>query len=213
MARSLGAPGGRCHRLEAALPTLPPPKCVCVAISGQAAAWACVGQVPRRARLSGGGSQCERDASPCGGPRVGGGHTRLHYSVAQHCVLVSRLVPPALALAGLLHDAAEAYVGDVVGPLARRLPEFRAVEHRILDAVAARFGVPRWQFEAHEVRHADAVALLTEREALLPPSPHPWAEDLAEVAPARGRVVPLAPQGAKAQFLRRLRRLQRAGRR
>ena len=63
-----------------------------------------------------------------------------------------------------------------------------------------------------DVRFIVGIVLLASL-ALLPPSPHPWAEDLAEVAPARGRVVPLAPQGAKAQFLRRLRRLQRAGRR
>lgn len=86
-----------------------------------------------------------------------GGHTRVHFSVAQPCILVSELVEPPLALAAPLHDAAEAYVGDVVGPLACLMPEFRAIEECILDAVAERFAVPRWQFHAPEVRRADAV--------------------------------------------------------
>lgn len=133
-----------------------------------------------------------------------GGHTRVHYSVAQHSILVSEIVGRPFRLAGLLHDAGEAYVGDVVGMLARRMVEFRDVERKILDAVAVHFGVPRWQLDAPEVRHADAVALLTERNSLLPPSPHPWAEDLAHARPLRRAIVPLAPEAARAAFLQRL---------
>lgn len=140
-----------------------------------------------------------------------GGHTRVHYSVAQHSILVSTLVPPAFAVAGLLHDAAEAYVGDCVGPLAHRLPEFRAVERRILDAVAERFGVPRWQLDAPEVRRADAVALLTERASFLPPSREPWAEDVSGVQPLPGRLEALPVPAARTRFLSTLRRLTGAG--
>lgn len=133
-----------------------------------------------------------------------GGHVREHYSVAQHSVLVSEIVGRPFRLAGLLHDAGEAYVGDVVGMLARRLPAFRVVETRILDVVAERFGLPRWQLDAPEVKHADAVALLTERKSLLPPSPHPWAEDLSHARPMRHEVVPLSPLEARTKFLQRL---------
>jgi 5'-deoxynucleotidase YfbR-like HD superfamily hydrolase len=133
-----------------------------------------------------------------------GGHTRVHYSVAQHSLLVSELAGRPFRLAGLLHDAAEAYVGDVVGPLARRMREFRDIERRILDAVAVRFGVPRWHLDTPEVRHADAVALLTERTSLLPPSSHPWAEDLSHARPLRRRIAPLAPVEARDRFLQRL---------
>ena len=136
-----------------------------------------------------------------------GGHTRVHYSVAQHSVLVASLLPPRLALAGLLHDAAEAYVGDCVGPLAHRLPEFRSVELRILEVIGERFGVPFADFRSGEVRNADAVALLTERASFLPPSRQPWAEDLRGVQPLPGTLEALPSHVARVRFLERLRRL------
>lgn len=45
------------------------------------------------------------------------GHIGEFYSVAQHCVLVSMMAPNNLQRAALLHDAAEAYLGDVIKPL------------------------------------------------------------------------------------------------
>lgn len=134
-----------------------------------------------------------------------GGHASTHYSVAQHSVLVSTLVPPALALAGLLHDAAEAYVGDVVSPVKRLLADFAQVEARVLGAVASRFAVPLWAFHTPEVAAADRAALLAERAALLPPSPRAWVEDVGTAsAPSVGRVVPWTADEARDRFLARL---------
>lgn len=69
------------------------------------------------------------------------GHVKQHYSVAEHCVRVSRIVPKEDALWALLHDAAEAYLIDLPRPL-KNLPEFsiyRMAENMIMTAVISRF--------------------------------------------------------------------------
>jgi hypothetical protein len=133
-----------------------------------------------------------------------GGHVREFYSVAQHSVLVSRLVPPGYELAALLHDAAEAYVGDLVRPLKALLQDFTAIEARVAAAVAARFGIDAQDLDSPEVRRADVVALLTERRDLLPEARGTWAEEASGLAPDRGRIQPRGPCTARAEFLQRL---------
>jgi hypothetical protein len=69
------------------------------------------------------------------------GATREHYSVAQHCVLVSMACPLDTALWGLLHDAAEAYTGDSTRPLKQVVKTIYLVECHILEVIARRFGL------------------------------------------------------------------------
>ena len=77
-----------------------------------------------------------------------GGHPNWHYSVAEHCFYVAMTLevwgePPEVQRIGLLHDATEAYLGDVVGPLKAHLPEYRAIEDRFWRrAIAPAFGLP-----------------------------------------------------------------------
>ena len=70
------------------------------------------------------------------------GHVNSFYSVAEHSVLVSRIVPDHLSLCGLLHDASEAFVGDVSSPLKKLLPEYKKIEENIQSAIAEYYGLP-----------------------------------------------------------------------
>lgn len=130
------------------------------------------------------------------------GHTYGFFSVSQHSVLVSELVEPEHAFAGLLHDAAEAFLGDVARPLKQRLPDYQAIEARVEAAVLAHFGLPYPM--APEVHRADRVALYIEQRDLLPAHHDDghW-EALLGFESNHPRIFPHSPAVAKAAFLKR----------
>jgi hypothetical protein len=103
------------------------------------------------------------------------GHCSPFYSVAQHSIMVASLVPSELALAALLHDAAEAYLGDWSSPLKALLRKnavaaahIREVEEGIDSAISRRFGVV---LHDPRVKWADRVAYATEKRDLMPEDP------------------------------------------
>lgn len=75
------------------------------------------------------------------------GHCIKFYSVAEHSVLIARHLAakhaPEVALAGLLHDAPEAYCVDIPRPLKPYLTNYRAIEQDNWLAIAARFQIDR----------------------------------------------------------------------
>lgn len=105
------------------------------------------------------------------------GHTKRHYSVAQHSVWVSQWCNPGDAGYGLLHDAAEAYVGDMASPLKQLIPEYKAIEERVRRVIYQRFGLDPDIDKPPSVKRADNLALDVERTLLMPeinwwPKPH-----------------------------------------
>lgn len=123
------------------------------------------------------------------------GHCREFYSVAQHSVLVSRCLPPHLALWGLLHDAAEAYIGDVSKPLKLVIEDsYGPIEERMEAVIAERFGLTT-PIPA-EVKEADLRMLVTEKRDLM--AECDWGRGLPE--PYDFRITAWSPAVARRRF-------------
>lgn len=175
------------------------------------------------------------------------GHCRAFYSVAQHSCLVARIVvdlwrrehgydcPEEVALVALLHDAPEAYIGDVSTPLKRAIrvvesgddqPQSgydwvtarveRAIEQALLprEAVYLPAGIVNLNAHVRElVKRADLIALSTEHAQLFSgPPPRDWGSNLPP--PWGGYVIePWAPAVARVAFLQDFRAYGGRGRR
>jgi hypothetical protein len=95
-----------------------------------------------------------------------GGHCHPFYSVAQHSVIVAALAPPELQLAALLHDAAEAYLGDVIKPLKILLGyQYERYELMFDSIIRRKFGLCAKEMNA--IKEYDKQALGIEHKALL----------------------------------------------
>lgn len=127
------------------------------------------------------------------------GATREFYSVAEHSVMVSRLVPPALALDGLCHDLDEAISGDIASCVKVLIgrDHLKARLGPIKQALARRFG---FRLDGAEVKRADLVCMATELRDLLPPA---WMDFGHLPAPHADRIVPVGPERAYVLFLER----------
>jgi hypothetical protein len=138
------------------------------------------------------------------------GHVERFYSVGEHSVHVSHIVPPPLALLGLLHDATEAYLVDVPRPVKQHLTNYKEIEQLNWAVIAECFKVP---FDMPpEIHWADAAMLATERAALMKPLPEHTAQAWAMgdvQPPADVTIYGWSPETAKAMFLRRFAELTR----
>jgi hypothetical protein len=137
------------------------------------------------------------------------GHTKHFYSVAQHSFLCASLVPPEHRFETLLHDAAEAYVGDVSSPLKAQLPGYKLIECKVEQAVRERFGLPPKM--SPWVKEADLQMLAAEKAQLMPQFEEPW-DILNGVAVPDVRIEYEPPAIARQMFLKLFNWLQGQGR-
>lgn len=152
------------------------------------------------------------------------GHPRFFYSVAHHSVLASLYAPAGSELPALLHDAAEAYMGDIARPWKRFIylnfgtaydPVFESlkdVEYRLLDVILQSVGCPprigpTWE----PVAEIDMRMLATEARDLMSPMVDEWSNTFKK-GPCEARyafnphpepIEQWAPDYAKGRFLAR----------
>lgn len=120
-----------------------------------------------------------------------GGHVPEPYSIAEHSVRVSERMAtrpyynePNLLLAALLHDAEEAYFGDMPSPI-KHNPEmaaFRIASLNMSRAIFAKYGLEHSLID--HTKWADNEEYFRERRAMWPDEPRyyikPWAWEFAE---------------------------------
>lgn len=132
------------------------------------------------------------------------GHVRSFYSVAEHCVILSNAVDPEHARWALLHDAAEAYVGDMVWPLKEEIPVYKQIEDDLMQAVCKKFGLDPVQPE--QVTEYDRRIVIDEGNALMARRDIPWPA-LEGYAPLGVNIHALSPARAEGEYLSRFQQL------
>jgi hypothetical protein len=128
------------------------------------------------------------------------GHCQRFYSVAEHCIHISNLVSNEARLFGLMHDAAEAYIGDIARPLKPHMGDIKAIEADIMNAVLIRFNIMPSADIIAEVKEADTRMLKTEQLQIMSPTPDSWGLD--DIEPYKLKLKCWEWQEAEDKFLK-----------
>jgi hypothetical protein len=88
------------------------------------------------------------------------GACKFSMTVGLHSLMVAEILPVEFKPYGLLHDASEAYLGDVVGPLKDLLPGYKEVEANLMQVILLKYGLKYPLPPA--VKHADKSLLAAE---------------------------------------------------
>lgn len=133
------------------------------------------------------------------------GHCTRFYSVAEHSVNTSHVVDPYYGLEALMHDASEAYLGDVSNPLKKLLPEYVKIEKHMEKTISQRFGLPFPM--SPEIKVADLCMLATEKRDLMPASTKEDWSILNGYEPYDFEIIGHSPEIAYLIFMSRFRKL------
>lgn len=132
-----------------------------------------------------------------------GGQCKEFYSVAQHSVVCSWEASYPNKKWALLHDASEAYIGDIIHPL-KTTPQYEAyriIEDRLMAAICEKFGLPVDMPE--EVHDIDMLVRYTEMRDFGSIPEEFWINETM----LDYKIVPLTPVKAKILFLNTFSRL------
>lgn len=139
------------------------------------------------------------------------GNTRFPYSVGLHCIMAAEAMmsighTAAARYAALMHDAAEAYVGDISTPVKDLLGDnFRDIERRVSAAIYRKFGVDEVFVYSDTMRDIDRTLANAERSVLIREAEHWPAGESVQIAAcgARCRAVEeeLSAEAVRVMFL------------
>jgi uncharacterized protein len=140
------------------------------------------------------------------------GHVKYFYSVGQHSWLGSYLVPDENALEFLLHDASEAFIGDMSRPLKHLTAAggpYREVEKNIMAVIRAKFGLPSTQSDI--IHKIDNQMLYAEKNQLM--SSLEWTKasregcECPDMTAAAVTIHEMSPREIETKFLERYHQL------
>ena len=111
------------------------------------------------------------------------GYTNGYYSVAQHSTIMSYWAEDLhegdnidLARAALLHDAGEAWIGEIITPLKRKCPSIKGHESNVTRMIFEDHEIDPDMWDCAEIKELDAIMFNTEvrdlKENYAPPEPH-----------------------------------------
>ena len=126
------------------------------------------------------------------------GHCTHFYSVAEHSIHTSYLVPEPYQMQAHMHDSTEAFLADIIRPVKPFLKGYSEFEHALWLVIAKRFDIDPVMHET--VKKADNAILLTEKNHLKPKEALPWN---ISGEPADREIWCLSPAEAKKMFLDR----------
>lgn len=137
------------------------------------------------------------------------GHCRRRYSVAEHSVLVSFIMEDQKIgdpFEGLMHDAHEAYIGDMPSPWKAFLPDYCALEQMVEHAMRRWAGLPAKISAAAKL--ADYTALILEARQLIPSKAaewkmHPDVTAMADKVQGDYMIMCYDPDAARHHFMHR----------
>lgn len=142
------------------------------------------------------------------------GHCRKFYSVAEHSVLVSRIMEDmglGDPMEGLLHDATESVLADMPRPAKILLKDYKVLEKAINASMRKTFVLPEIQTDG--CHKADGIALMVEARELMPNKGENFTGMSDEVVLAAKKATYMiagwSPENARERFMTRMHDIRR----